>query len=149
MSYNDLRKGRHSSPGSEHFITTVVANRQKIFTDLSLAREFILLLRDLEKPLHCGWRAWVLMPDHFHGLLQLEGQTRLAHIMQTIKGKSARLINQRLERNGPLWQPGFYDHALRDDEDRISIARYIVANPLRAGLADAVGAYPHWDCEWL
>ena len=149
MSYNELRKGRYSVPGSEYFITTVVANRQKIFTDLTLARDFILLLRELEKPLHCRWRAWVLMPDHFHGLVRLDGQTHLAHIMRIIKGKSARLINQRLDRNRPLWQSGFYDHALREEEDRLGIARYIVANPLRAGLTNAIGAYPHWDCEWL
>jgi putative transposase len=30
-----------------------------------------------------------------------------------------------------------------------SIARYIVANPLRAGLVERLGDYPHWDAVWL
>ena len=35
------------------------------------------------------------------------------------------------------------------DEDLKSIARYIVANPLRAELAQEIGEYPHWDSIWL
>ena len=29
------------------------------------------------------------------------------------------------------------------------MARYIVANPLRAGLVWDIGSYPHWDCIWM
>jgi hypothetical protein len=29
------------------------------------------------------------------------------------------------------------------------VARYIVANPLRAGLVEGIGNYPHWDCIWM
>ena len=73
----------------------------------------------------------------------------LAELMKAVKGTSARLLNDRLGRRGPLWQPGFYDHALRGEEDRLAVARYIVANPLRAGLVRRLGDYPHWDSIWL
>jgi putative transposase len=43
----------------------------------------------------------------------------------------------------------FYDHAVRKDEDVQGIARYIVANPLRAGLVKHIGYYPLWDAIWL
>ena len=46
-------------------------------------------------------------------------------------------------------QAGYYDHALRQEEDMQKIARYIVANPIRAGLVNKVGDYPHWDAIWL
>jgi REP element-mobilizing transposase RayT len=69
--------------------------------------------------------------------------------MRFIKGRSARLLNQQQGCKGRIWQPGFHDHALRHDEDRLKVARYIIANPLRAGLVNSIGAYPHWDCEWL
>ena len=49
----------------------------------------------------------------------------------------------------PLWQTGYYDHAIRKDEDIQAIARYIVANPIRAGLVTKVGDYSHWDAVWL
>lgn len=48
-----------------------------------------------------------------------------------------------------IWQRGFHDHALRDDEDLRDIARYIIANPLRSGIAKNIGEYPHWDAIWL
>ena len=35
------------------------------------------------------------------------------------------------------------------DEDVRRIARYIVANPLRAGLGRNIGYYPYWDCIWM
>jgi REP element-mobilizing transposase RayT len=46
-------------------------------------------------------------------------------------------------------QRAFYDHALRQDEDVQGVARYIVANPLRAGLVENIGDYPLWDAIWL
>ncbi|MFP3408382.1 transposase, partial [Pseudomonas sp. SIMBA_065] len=48
-----------------------------------------------------------------------------------------------------IWQPGYQDHALRREERLVHVARYIVANPLRAGLVKSVRDYPHWDAVWL
>jgi hypothetical protein len=52
-------------------------------------------------------------------------------------------------RCGPLWQTGYHDRAIRDGEDLLPFARYIVANPLRAGLVEKIGDYPLWDASWL
>ena len=38
---------------------------------------------------------------------------------------------------------------VRRDEDLRGLARYIVANPLRAQLVQRIGDYPHWDAMWL
>ena len=43
---------------------------------------------------------------------------------------------------------GYYDHALRKEENVQNIARYIVANPLRADLVKNVGDYPYWYAKW-
>ena len=48
-----------------------------------------------------------------------------------------------------LWQTGFHDHALRREEDLAATARYLIANPLRAGLVQRVGDYPFWDAVWV
>jgi hypothetical protein len=42
----------------------------------------------------------------------------------------------------PLWQRYGYEHVLRHDEATLSVARYIVENPLRAGLVKNVAEYP-------
>jgi REP element-mobilizing transposase RayT len=55
----------------------------------------------------------------------------------------------QLNRCGRLWQPGYHDHALRREEDLVATARYLVANPLRAGLVQHIGDYPLWDAVWL
>ena len=44
---------------------------------------------------------------------------------------------------------GLHDHAVRSDEDFRALARYVVANPLRAGLVSQIGDYPLWDAAWL
>lgn len=49
----------------------------------------------------------------------------------------------------PLWAPGFHDHALRREESIVDAARYIVLNPVRAGLVRCAGDYPFWDAVWL
>jgi putative transposase len=151
MSYNDLRKGRFSETGREYLITFVTHQRTTIFDDFSCARMLINTLRESEQHHQCQWLCWVIMPDHFHGLLQLQNadEDDLAQIMKFVKGHSAKGINQQLNRTGSIWQTGFHDHALRKEEDRLAIARYIVANPLRAGLVKKLANWPHWDSVWL
>jgi hypothetical protein len=45
-------------------------------------------------------------------------------------------------RRAPLWQDGYYDRILRSDEQTIVVARYILDNPARAGLAARFDRYP-------
>ena len=149
MGYNELRNGRYSSTMHEYFVTTVVHERYPVFEDFTTARILIKNLPLLEQELNVKWLAWVVMPDHFHALLRLEGDTGLSETMRRLKGRSARQLDQHLNHAGRFWQPGFYDRALRSEDDCLQIARYIVANPLRAGLVNHVGDYPHWDSAWL
>jgi REP element-mobilizing transposase RayT len=94
--------------------------------------------------------AFVLMPDHLHWMFSLDGDRTLSSIVGAVKRHSARLINGKCSRGGtPVWQRGFHDHALRRDEDVRQAARYVVANPLRAGLVNRIGEYPLWDAAWL
>ncbi|MFO1311380.1 MAG: hypothetical protein U1F41_04875 [Burkholderiales bacterium] len=65
--------------------------------------------------------------------------------MRLFKGRTSRSIGG----GGGLWQRGFHDHALRREEDIVDVARYVVANPLRAGLVGRIGDYPFWNCAWL
>lgn len=89
------------------------------------------------------------MPDHWHGLIELSATDSLSTLAARIKAISARAIATALDRNGPIWASGFHDRALRKDDDLISVARYILRNPIRAGLCARVGDYPFWDAAWL
>ena len=83
------------------------------------------------------------MPNHLHWLLQLQDTATLANVVKNVKAKTAQMIGQ------PIGQAGYYDHAVRKDEDIQNIARYIIANPIRAGLVKKAGDYPHWYAIWL
>ena len=77
------------------------------------------------------------------------GTESLDAVVQRVKSRSARAIHQPLSHRDPLWQKGYHEHAVRKDKDIHAIARYIIANPLRAGLVETVGDYPFWDAIWL
>jgi REP element-mobilizing transposase RayT len=88
------------------------------------------------------------MPDHFHWLIELQ-RGSLSGLMQRTKSLSTKSVNLCTGRKVSLWQQGFHDRALRREEDLVKLARYIVANPLRAGLVERLGDYPLWDAIWV
>ncbi len=144
-----LRRGRFSEPGRIYLLTAVTQNRDPVFMNWRLGRLLVFEMRMLHERAQVFSLAWVVMPDHLHWLIEL-GPQPLAPLMQRLKSRSAIAINGAAGRNGKrLWQKGFHDHALRHDEDLKGLARYIVANPLRAGLVRRIGDYPLWDAVWL
>lgn len=149
MSWNDLRTGRYSQANTEYFITFNIHNRSSIFEDVKIARLFCKHIAVNEKKNQCKWLTWVLMPDHFHGLLRLGEKVQLSKVIAELKGTTAYKINAELDRKGKLWQTSFYDHVLREEENRKNIARYIVANPLRKGLVKDIKKYPYWNSIYL
>ena len=46
-----------------------------------------------------------------------------------------------------LWQDGYYDRILRNDEATLIVVRYILENPIRGGLAKSILEYPHLGSE--
>jgi len=148
MPYRQLRKGRCSESGRAYFITTVTCERKAYFNNLFCARELVKCIRNIHDAGIAQSLCWVIMPDHFHWLIRLN-QTPLSTVMNKFKGTSSRRINLKLNRNGRLWQKSYYDRAIRDNEDIKNVARYIVANPLRAGLVSDIGKYSQWDAVWL
>jgi REP element-mobilizing transposase RayT len=93
--------------------------------------------------------AWVLMPDHVHWLVQLGTRDSLSKVVNRLKSSSARQGNLSIGTEGPLWQKAFHDHALRADEDLRQVARYVVFNPVRAGLVKRIMDYSFWDAVWV
>ncbi len=144
MSSSRLLIGRNSRPGAFYVVTTVLQRRAALFLDPGLARLAAEELRHGE----AESVAWVVMPEHVHWLFRLRA-IPLARCVQAFKSRSACAINAARGMSGSVWQAGYYDHQLRDDEDLRRQARYIVANPLRRGLVARVEDYPHWWCPWV
>ncbi len=95
--------------------------------------------------LHGGRRdydlhAWVIMPNHVH--LLITPLTESSRFLRRLKGYSARQANLILGQTGqPFWQDESYDHVARSGEEYRRIARYIVSNPVKAGLVQTVEEY--------
>ena len=143
-----LRKARISESGRIYLLTAVTEQRQPVFTDWRLGRLLVDQLRQADEAATVTSMAWVVMPDHLHWLVELHRGT-LAELMCRIKSRSSRSINLLRGDQGRLWQRGYYDRALRREEDIKGAARYIVMNPLRARLVERVGDYPLWDAIWV
>ncbi len=145
--HSALRKGRVSIPGQTYLITAATRNRRPLFSNFDAGRIVVSKMRDLHDARMVESLAYVLMPDHLHWLLTLGTSIDLGEVIRRLKGSSAHALQGR--GLPQVWQTGYYDHAVRDDEDLRSAARYLVANPLRAGLVDDLGNYPLWDAIWL
>ncbi len=139
-----LRRGRVSIGGQIYHVNTATPGRRPVFADWAAGRCVVEALRAGEGVAGTRTLAWCLMPDHLHWLVQL-GTDPLATVVGRMKGRSSR----RAMSAGPLWQRGYYEHAIRAEEDLVQVARYIIANPLRAGLVTRIGDWPLWDCVWL
>ncbi len=77
--------------------------------------------------------ALVVMPNHVHVLVSIAGG-RLAKIMQSWKGASARAINLETGNSGTVWQRDYFDRLVRDGRHFQRCVRYIRNNPAKAGL---------------
>ena len=105
-----LRTGRYSESGRIYLLTAVTHERQPIFKDWRLGRLVVRELRRAHEAGNATALAWVIMPDHIHWLVELHNGD-LPRLMQVIKSRSARLINQARGRSEPVWQKGYFDRA--------------------------------------
>jgi REP element-mobilizing transposase RayT len=145
-----LRIGRLSEPNRIYAVTSCTLDRRPIFRDFYLGRILVGEFKFQQEHARAVTLAYVVMPDHFHWLMQLLPGSKLSAVVQSVKGRAASRINRLTGAPGyRLWQPGFHDHAVRREEDLAALARYIVGNPVRAGLARSVADYALWDSVWV
>jgi putative transposase len=123
-----------------YFVTFCAKNRRSLFADPTAARiakQVVVDYRDRE----WFWLlSYCIMPDHVHLLLRLwNGDRSLSQVVGVIKNQityRARRVHLCAD-----WQKGFHDRVKRADEDERYIARYIVENPVRAGLVERYDQY--------
>jgi REP element-mobilizing transposase RayT len=146
----DLRKGRISEGGRLYLLTTVTRDRLPLFRDFRLGRIVVHSFRYHHEKGMVSSLAFVVMPDHVHWLAELKSDNGLEGLMRSFKSYTSLMMNRVRGTSGqPVWQAGYHDHALRREEDLQDVAKYVVANPLRAGLVERLEDYPLWDAMWL
>jgi len=129
-----------------YFLTFCTADRRRWFVDskhVDPVREQILLAA---QGLDMEITAYGFMPDHVH--LLVEGTTESADACafgHQAKQRSGFVFSRAF--GARLWQPSYYDHILRENENALSVARYIFDNPVVAGLVESPRDYPFLGSE--
>ena len=141
----ERKKLMHAIPswvpdGARYFITIncrVRGNNQ-------LCREPVApsLLESVEVYERLGrWYPWLLvvMPDHVHLLASFDRQLGLRRVIAAWKSYHAK-------QQGIVWQPDFFEHRLRTDDEFVEKAAYVRQNPFRKGLVARVEDWPYlWE----
>lgn len=124
-----------------YFITVRAYRNQTPFKGPALNKRMIDILRNEQERLRCQVYIYCLMPDHLHFLVSpCEDGVSVLTFTDQYKGKTTN-ESWQFDWEGKLWQPRYYDHIVRDDEDLVLIAQYILDNPMRKGL---VGHGEEW-----
>ena len=144
-----LRRGRVSLPGQVYLVTFAAEARRRLFARFWTGAVASAALADPRIWRDARLLAWVLMPDHWHGVVQLGERDSLGRVVQRLKANSARRVRYEADVHCRVWARGYHDHALRQEEGVREAARYVVGNPIRAGLVDRVADYPFWDATWV
>lgn len=143
IGHEALRRGRCSLAFARYLLTTISVERTPWFADATVARAVVELhsMPDLFQGARC--LSWVLMPDHWHGIVELTDDCTLAAAMNRFKSRTAHVANRAMGRSGPFWARAYHDRAIRCDTDFVAALQYIALNPVRAGLAAHPSDYPY------
>jgi REP element-mobilizing transposase RayT len=134
------RPQRFQQPGIYH-LTSRGVRRTPIFRDPHDYELFVRILTFVGR--EYSWRvvAYCLMPNHFHLLVETT-EPNLSDGMHRLKLRYAQAFNRRHDYVGHVFESRFRAWVVEDDGHFFEAARYVVLNPVRAGLCDEPGGWP-------
>jgi putative transposase len=125
-----------------YFLTFCTYRRHVAFRERHAVELVMMQFRRSAAECSCALLTYCFMPDHVHLLVEgVSDDANLRVFVKRGKQRSGRAYAKRFER--PLWQEGYFDRVLRPGDDARAVARYIVANPVRAGLVHRPEDYPY------
>ena len=136
--FGALRKGRHSSPGADYFLTICLQRPSSVLNQTETGRQCLSELLRLQEDQALTLRCEVTMPDHLHLLISLGQYANLSSVVRLFKGRLTPL----LRRYEAAWQESFYDHCLHSEEDLLPVFLYIFLNPYRKKLLPLDQVWP-------
>ncbi|MDM7926362.1 MAG: transposase [bacterium] len=138
----DIR--RYHIPGAVFFITCVNHQRKPIFSKMENVVLLMNTLSEVQKHYSHHLYAYVILPDHFHFLLEPE-QCTISAVIQSLRRNFTCNYKRhhQIEASITLAQHRFYDHVIRDERDMEKHLDYIHYNPVKHGLTGKPEAWPH------
>jgi putative transposase len=129
-----------SNGGYAYFVSMQTVERTPFFRHERWAK---LMQSTVERYAESAFvlHAFVIMQDHLH-LLVTPSQT-IEKSIQMVKGGFSFTARREFEWKGEIWQEGFTDHRIRDEDDWERHIEYIRLNPVRAQLVEDSALYPY------
>ncbi|MGZ8693693.1 MAG: REP-associated tyrosine transposase [Gaiellaceae bacterium] len=135
------RQFRFEEPDGIYHIGSRGNNGEMIFRDDVDRMEWLRLFAKVAvKYRWIGW-TYVLMGNHFHFLVQIP-HGGLSRGMQVLNTAYSVRTNKRHGRSGHLVKNRFYSDLVEDEAHLMEAIRYIVLNPVRAGLCKSPADWP-------
>lgn len=124
-----------------YFVTMCTLHRKK-FPSLRSVHESLRNYAERGmSDFNVGVGRYVIMPDHLHLFVRGDAEFILAEWVKGLKRAISAALTKRKGKFG--WQPGFFDHVLRNDESYSQKWIYVRENPVRAALVANVEAWPY------
>lgn len=142
------RASRQKSGSGIYHVILRGINRQQVFHDEEDYRRFISLLMRYRDVSGYELYAYCLMGNHIHLLLR-EGAEPLAIVFRRIGASFVYWYNLKYRRTGHLFQDRFKSEAVEDDRYFLTVLRYILRNPVKAGICTTPGAYAYSNYQAL
>ena len=128
-------------PGGLYHVTARGNGRQPIFADDTDRERFLMVLTRVVARYHLFCHAHCLMGNHYHLLLETP-DANLSRAMRQLNGVYSQAFNRRHERPGHVLEGRFHAQVVDKDAYLREVCRYIVLNPVRAGLVTHPREWP-------
>ena len=125
-----------------YFLTVCTRSRLPVLADPAIGSLVVRQFLRVTSEQQFEAIAYCAMPDHFHALVQgTQADSDFTSMVRRWKQATGHAWKHSGHTNA-LWQAGYFDRILREQDATEAVVRYIVANPLRAGLATDIRDYP-------
>ena len=127
-------------PGALYHVTSRGNARAPIFFGNSDQRLLLDMLGQVVVGSHWLCHAYCLMPNHYHLLIETP-EANLSRGMRQLNGLYTQRFNRRHDRVGHVFQGRFKGILVERESHLLELARYVVLNPVRAGMIEAPEEY--------
>ena len=122
------------------FITFCTQQRRKLLASDTVHAAFVLFGTRAYSEQNVAVGRYVIMPDHVHFFVRRPDDLELGRWVGMLKQTLAKQIAPQAS---PIWQRGFFDHILRNDESYGDKWNYVRENPVRARLVTKADDWPY------
>lgn len=129
--------------GGLYHVTSRGDRREDIFFDDADRLAWLEVFAQTCKRFNWVCHAWCLMDNHYHIVVEtIEGN--LAQGMRHLNGVYTQTFNRTHKRVGHVFQGRYKAIIVEKDGYLLELARYVVLNPLRAGMVKDIADW-HWS----